>query len=147
MVVPLLRVAVSNPAVLIGALPPVPMSGHGASSVSVPQTPGRVLEDSGPLGVPRLGVLIGFVFPARVGDDHLVCQRLKAVVDDDHLEGFIGGEVPQCACEEENKASQVRHTQNSTTVPSPLPKVILYAQVFSSSVWIIMSNMKNYQLP
>ena len=35
------------------------------------------------------------MLPARVGDDDLVGHGLEAVVDDHHLQGLIGGEVPQ----------------------------------------------------
>ena len=35
------------------------------------------------------------MLPARVGDDDLVGHGLQAVVDDHHLQGLVGGQVPQ----------------------------------------------------
>ena len=64
---------------------------------ALPQAPGRVLEDGGPLDVTRLGVLVGLALPARVRDDDLVGHGLQAVVDDHHLEGLVRRQVPQCS--------------------------------------------------
>lgn len=63
-----------------------------------PETAGRVLEDRGPLGIAGLRVLVGLVLPARVRDDDLVGHGLQAVVDDHHLQRFIGGQIPQGSC-------------------------------------------------
>ena len=63
----------------------------------VPEAARGVLEHSGPLCVSRLGVLVGLVLPARVGDDDLVGHGLQAVIYDDHLQGLIGRQVPQGA--------------------------------------------------
>lgn len=64
----------------------------------LPEAAGGVLEDGGPLGVARLGVLVGLVLPARVRDDDLVGHGLQAVVDDHHLQGLVGRQVPQGSC-------------------------------------------------
>lgn len=55
-----------------------------------PQAARRVLEDSCPLSIPWLGVLIGFWLPARVRHNDLMGQRLQAMVNDDHLQRLIG---------------------------------------------------------
>lgn len=65
----------------------------------LPEAAGGVLEDGGPLGVARLGVLVGLVLPARVRDDDLVGHGLQAVVDDHHLQGLVGRQVPQGSCQ------------------------------------------------
>lgn len=57
---------------------------------ALPQAPGCVLEDGGPLSVAGLRVLVGLVLPPGVGDDDLVGHGLQAVVDDHHLQGFVG---------------------------------------------------------
>lgn len=64
----------------------------------LPEAAGGVLEDGGPLGVAGLRVLVGLVLPPRVGDDDLVGHRLQAVVDDHHLQGLVGRQVPQGSC-------------------------------------------------
>lgn len=38
------------------------------------------------------------MLPARVRDDDLVGHRLQAVVDDHHLQGLVGRQVPQGSC-------------------------------------------------
>lgn len=55
-----------------------------------PQAARSVLEDSSPLSIPWLGVLIGLSLPARVGHNDLVGQCLQAMVNDDHLQGLVG---------------------------------------------------------
>lgn len=65
---------------------------------ALPEAAGGVLEDGGPLGVAGLRVLVGLVLPPRVGDDDLVGHRLQAVVDDHHLQGLVGRQVPQGSC-------------------------------------------------
>lgn len=60
-----------------------------------PEAAGGVLEDGGPLGIAGLRVLVGLVLPTRVGNNNLVGQSLQAVVDDHHLQGFIGRQIPQ----------------------------------------------------
>lgn len=71
----------------------------------LPEAAGGVLEDGGPLGVARLGVLVGLVLPARVRDDDLVGHGLQAVVDDHHLQRLVGRQVPQGSCRGQDRVT------------------------------------------
>lgn len=73
------------------------------SGLTLPEAAGGVLEDGGPLGIAGLRVLVWLVLPPRVGDDDLVGHGLQAVVDDHHLQGFIGWQVPQGSCGEQRR--------------------------------------------
>ena len=59
-------------------------------SVCVPQTSGGVLEDGRPLRLPGPGMFCGVSPPTRMRDDDLISQGLETVVDDHHLQGFVG---------------------------------------------------------
>ncbi len=60
------------------------------SGQTLPEAAGGVLKDGGPFSVAGLRVLVWLVLPARVGDNDLVGHGLQAVVDDHHLQGFVG---------------------------------------------------------
>lgn len=71
--------------------------------VNQPEAAGGVLEDSGPLSITGLWVLVGLMLPARVGNNDLIGHGLQAMVDNHHLQGLIGRQIPQGSCEEKEK--------------------------------------------
>lgn len=78
--------------------------------LTLPEAAGGVLEDGGPLGVAGLWVLVWLVLPPRVGNNDLVGQGLHAMVDDHHLQRFIGRQIPQGSYREQNTRKIYRHT-------------------------------------
>lgn len=48
------------------------------------------------------------MLPPRVRDNDLVGHGLQAVVDDHHLQGFIGRQIPQGSCREQRREGNKR---------------------------------------
>ncbi len=79
-----------------------------------PQASWSVLEDRVPLGVSGSGRVVRVSSQTRVRENDLVRQRLQAVVDDDHLQRLMGGEIPQRSWETQETHFTRTRTNNDS---------------------------------
>ncbi len=84
------------------------------SEKSEPQASWSVLEDRVPLGVSGSGRVVRVSSQTRVRENDLVGQRLQAVVDDDHLQRLMGGEIPQRSWETQETHFTRTRTNNDS---------------------------------